>query len=142
MHRDICPTWPCSEERVYSRKNRSVFPVFWPARTLAGAMIDHTGFNVSNLELSRAFYLKALAPLGYGISLEFEGAAGFGAAQGAGGDPGGDFWISAGEPQIPRVHLAFRAASEQQVQWISVDSTNNSDKIRPRSRPTFLIEED
>ena len=39
-------------------------------------MIDHTGFNVSNLELSKAFYLKALAPLGYGISLELENAAG------------------------------------------------------------------
>lgn len=39
-------------------------------------MIDHTGFNVSNPELSRAFYMKALAPLGYGISLELEDAAG------------------------------------------------------------------
>ena len=78
-------------------------------------MIDHTGFNVTNLELSRAFYLKALAPLGYGIALEFEGAAGFGAREGAGDDPGGDFWISAGEPQTPRTHVAFRAANEEQV---------------------------
>jgi len=45
-------------------------------------VIDHTRFNVSNLELSKAFYLKALAPLGYGISLEFEGSAGFGALTG------------------------------------------------------------
>ena len=78
-------------------------------------MIDHTGFNVTNLELSRAFYLKALAPLGYGIALEFEGAAGFGAREAAGDDPGGDFWISAGEPQTPRTHVAFRAANKEQV---------------------------
>ena len=78
-------------------------------------MIDHTGFNASDLALSKAFYLQALAPLGYGISPEFEGAAGFGAQTGAGDDPGGDFWISAGEPQTSRTHLAFRAASEEQV---------------------------
>jgi len=41
-------------------------------------MIDHTGVNVSNLELSKAFYLKALAPLGYRICLELESGAGFG----------------------------------------------------------------
>ena len=78
-------------------------------------MIDHTGFNVTSLELSKAFYLKALASLGYGISLELEGAAGFGSQQGAGDDPGGDFWISAGEPQTPRTHMAFRAANENEV---------------------------
>ena len=78
-------------------------------------MIDHSGFNVSDFEASKAFYLKALAPIGYGISLEFEGAAGFGARQGEGDDPGGDFWISAGEPQTPRTHMAFRAANEAEV---------------------------
>ena len=78
-------------------------------------MIDHTGFNVSDFEASKAFYLKALAPLGYGVSLEFEGAAGFGARQRAADDPGGDFWISAGEPQTPRTHMAFRAANENEV---------------------------
>ena len=39
-------------------------------------MIDHTGINVSDFALSKAFFLKALAPLGYGISLELENAAG------------------------------------------------------------------
>ena len=28
-------------------------------------MIDHCGFPVSDFEKSKAFYLKALAPLGY-----------------------------------------------------------------------------
>lgn len=78
-------------------------------------MIDHTGITVADFERSKAFYAKALAPLGYRICLELESAAGFGAQEGPGDDPGGDFWISAGEPQTPRTHIAFRAADEEHV---------------------------
>ena len=30
-------------------------------------MIDHIGFPVSDYERAKTFYLKALAPLGYGL---------------------------------------------------------------------------
>ncbi len=57
-------------------------------------MIDHVGFPVSDYERAKAFYLKALAPLGYSLVMEVtqeqtghDPAAGFG----AGGKP--DFWI-------------------------------------------------
>jgi catechol 2,3-dioxygenase-like lactoylglutathione lyase family enzyme len=102
-------------------------------------MIDHTGFNVTSLELSKAFYLKALASLGYGISLELEGAAGFGSQQGAGDDPGGDFWISAGEPQTPRTHIAFRAASEEQVAEFhrAAIAAGGTDNGPPGPRPHY-----
>jgi catechol 2,3-dioxygenase-like lactoylglutathione lyase family enzyme len=58
-------------------------------------MIDHIGFPVSDYERAKAFYLRALAPLGYSIVMEMSGdinpgghpAAGFG----EGGKP--DFWI-------------------------------------------------
>jgi hypothetical protein len=33
-------------------------------------MIDHSGFNMSNPVVSRAFYEKALAPLGYVVMME------------------------------------------------------------------------
>lgn len=79
-------------------------------------MIDHTGILVSDLAKSRAFYLQALAPLGYAIRLEFDGAVGFGPAEpGPGEDPGGDFWISVGTPFVPRSHIAFRADDEAAV---------------------------
>ncbi|WP_417071139.1 VOC family protein [Niveibacterium terrae] len=79
-------------------------------------MIDHTGIQVSDIAKSRAFYLQALAPLGYAIRLEFDGAVGFGPAEpGAGEDPGGDFWISSGTPFVPRSHIAFRADDETAV---------------------------
>jgi len=33
-------------------------------------MIDHIGFPVSDYGASKAFYEKALAPLGYGVVME------------------------------------------------------------------------
>ncbi|HEY5478245.1 MAG TPA: VOC family protein [Gaiellaceae bacterium] len=102
-------------------------------------MIDHTGINVSNFELSKAFYTRALAPLGYSICLELESAAGFGAQPGARDDPGGDFWISAGEPQTPRTHVAFRAASEQQVDefYRAAIEAGGEDNGQPGERPHY-----
>ena len=47
-------------------------------------MLDHIGFPVSDYERARAFYVKALAPLGYSLIMEVSQhehdapAAGFG----------------------------------------------------------------
>lgn len=72
-------------------------------------MLDHTGFNVRDFERSKDFYLKALAPLGYRLLMEFGTVAGFG----ANGHP--DLWIAQGAPQDPRVHIGFRAPSREAV---------------------------
>ena len=72
-------------------------------------MIDHTGIAVSNMRRSKAFYAAALAPLGYSILIEFEQFAGFGVA------PKPDFWIGEGAPNVPPIHVAFRADSRAQV---------------------------
>jgi catechol 2,3-dioxygenase-like lactoylglutathione lyase family enzyme len=71
-------------------------------------MIDHVSLIVSDIEASKAFYLAALAPLGYTIAMEFGQGAGFG----VGGKP--DFWIHQGTPTTP-IHVAFRAASHAEV---------------------------
>jgi catechol 2,3-dioxygenase-like lactoylglutathione lyase family enzyme len=72
-------------------------------------MIDHIGFAVSDYERAKAFYAKALAPLGYVLIMEVaaEGnpsgapAAGFG----VNGKP--DFWIG-GEGKIDKpLHVAI-----------------------------------
>ena len=74
-------------------------------------MIDHIGFPVSDFERSKAFYLKALAPLDYGLVMEMmqdrppgeAPAAGFGAK----GKP--DFWIG-GEGGLDKpLHVAIVA---------------------------------
>jgi catechol 2,3-dioxygenase-like lactoylglutathione lyase family enzyme len=72
-------------------------------------MIDHTGISVSNFAKSKAFYAAALAPLGYAMLMEFDQAAGFGVA------PKPDFWIGESTPNVPPIHVAFRAASRAQV---------------------------
>ena len=80
-------------------------------------MIDHIGFPVSDYAKSKAFYTKALAPLGYSLVMEVGDdvtesrapAAGFG----AGGKP--DFWIG-GEGGLERaVHVAIVAKDRASV---------------------------
>ena len=73
-------------------------------------MIDHTGVIVGSFKASRRFYAAALAPLGYELLLEFHASvAGF-------GEPGTpDFWIAQGEPNTPRIHVAFRADTRREV---------------------------
>src|SRR5260370_34594230 len=78
-------------------------------------MIDHVGFPVSDYARARAFYEKALAPLGYTLVMEVtapqagQPAAGFG----SGGKP--DFWIGAeGKPDKP-VHIAILAKDRPTV---------------------------
>ncbi|MDT3685267.1 MAG: VOC family protein [Pseudorhodoplanes sp.] len=78
-------------------------------------MIDHVGFPVSDYKRSKAFYEKALAPLGYTLIKEVQQdlndapAAGFG----TGGKP--DFWIG-GEGGLDRpLHVAIAAKSRAAV---------------------------
>lgn len=79
-------------------------------------MIDHTGVQVSDPARSRRFYEAALAPLGYAVLREvppeFTGGA---VVLGYGVRPIPDFWMIGGTPNEPRVHVAFRADSRQQV---------------------------
>ncbi len=78
-------------------------------------MIDHTGLTVSNFARSKAFYAKALAPLGYTVMMEF--AAGqIAEVETAGlGTEKPDFWIARGAPNLPRLHIAFAAGSRAEV---------------------------
>lgn len=78
-------------------------------------MIDHIGFAVSNYARSKAFYERALAPLGYTLVMEVQQdendalAAGFG----ANGKP--DFWIG-GEGGLDKpVHVAILAENRAAV---------------------------
>jgi len=72
-------------------------------------IFDHVGFNVSDLAATKAFYTKALAPLGISIVLEQEGWAMFGRP----GRP--QFWVGSFGPSPGGIHLAFAAADREQV---------------------------
>ena len=71
-------------------------------------MIDHIGLSVADYQKSKAFYLAALAPLGYELFMEIP-KAGPHAGFAAGGKP--DFWITRGKPTTPQVHVAFGASA-------------------------------
>lgn len=108
-------------------------------------MLDHTGINVSDINSSRAFYLKALSPLGYVASLSLEHAVGFGVKnKHSGDDPGGDFWIASGTPFQPRSHIAFRANSEWEViafyeaALAAGGKDNGAPGLRPHYHPTYF----
>ncbi len=79
-------------------------------------MIDHSGIAVTDYAKSKAFYSKALAPLGYQLIAEFSAAmTGHVDVAGFGVPPKPDFWISPGETQKPPMHFAFRADTRDEV---------------------------
>jgi catechol 2,3-dioxygenase-like lactoylglutathione lyase family enzyme len=74
-------------------------------------MLDHLGLDVSDYQRSKAFYEKALAPLG--LKLMMEPAPGIGGL-GDGRKP--FFWIGArGRAPQSGVHVAFTADSRDTV---------------------------
>ena len=78
-------------------------------------MIDHTSLNVSDFGKSKAFYLAALAPLGYQLIKELPATLAPQGAMGMGVPPKPDFWVAGGAANSPPLHIAFRAASRAQV---------------------------
>ena len=106
-------------------------------------MIDHIGFSVSDYARAKAFYEKALAPLGYVLIMEVTAqetgapAAGFG----RGGKP--DFWIG-GEGKLERpVHVAFLADARATVDAFhraaigAGGRDNGAPGLRPHYHPSY-----
>jgi catechol 2,3-dioxygenase-like lactoylglutathione lyase family enzyme len=78
-------------------------------------MIDHIGFPVSDYARSKAFYEKALAPLGYSVIMEVTDTESGSPAVGFGRDGKPDFWIGGeGGLTIP-VHVAIAAKDRAAV---------------------------
>ena len=79
-------------------------------------MIDHIGFPVSDYARSKAFYLKALAPLDYGLVMEVTAEQTSGApAAGFGADGKPDLWIGGGGGMDKPLHVAIRAKDRATV---------------------------
>lgn len=77
-------------------------------------MLNHISLFVKDLEESKAFYTKALAPLGYSLILSDEDGAAFAIEDTEGKR---DFWIKVGDvPENSSFScLAFTAQSKEQV---------------------------
>jgi catechol 2,3-dioxygenase-like lactoylglutathione lyase family enzyme len=110
-------------------------------RSFTVVMIDHTGLQVSDFTRSKAFYLAALAPIGYGVLLELPRAVvgtdvvGFGET--ATGKP--DFWVAQGEPNKPPLHIAFRVESRALVDafYKAALAAGGRDNGPPGRRPHY-----
>jgi catechol 2,3-dioxygenase-like lactoylglutathione lyase family enzyme len=78
-------------------------------------MIDHIGFSVSDYARAKAFYEKALAPLGYSLVMEVTAHETGQPAAGFGRDGKPDFWIGGeGKLELP-VHVAFATTDRPTV---------------------------
>ncbi|HTJ45034.1 MAG TPA: VOC family protein [Kofleriaceae bacterium] len=95
-------------------------------------MIDHIGIEITDLARSKAFYLKALAPLGYECLMEWQTFAGFGVK------PKPDFWIGLGAAD-KKIHVAFRASSRSIVKafYDAAIAAGGKDNGPPGVRPHY-----
>lgn len=78
-------------------------------------MIDHLALEVSDLKKSQHFYDHALEPLGYTRLMETPQEFGGRLVFGWEDSSKSDFWISQGQRNEPRLHIAFRADNHKQV---------------------------
>jgi catechol 2,3-dioxygenase-like lactoylglutathione lyase family enzyme len=103
-------------------------------------MIDHTGIVVSDPVKSRLFYEQALAPLGYSVLMQVpKEVTGGRVVLGYGVAPKPDFWTADGTPNEPRLHVAFRAATREQVDafYRAALAAGGKDNGGPGPRPHY-----
>jgi catechol 2,3-dioxygenase-like lactoylglutathione lyase family enzyme len=103
-------------------------------------MFDHIGFSVSDLAVSKAFYEKALKPLGIKILMELTPEMTGGEYGGAGlGKERPQFWIGTGPRHIPGIHVAFTADSRADVEafYKAALAAGGRDNGPPGLRPHY-----
>jgi catechol 2,3-dioxygenase-like lactoylglutathione lyase family enzyme len=100
-------------------------------------MFDHMGFGVSDLAASKAFFLRALAPLN--VAVVMEGPYGVGIGQ----DRKPTLWLSETREKPAHLHLAFAADSRAQVDAFykaalaAGGKDNGSPGLRPHYHPHY-----
>lgn len=104
-------------------------------------MIDHLGISVSDYAKSKAFYLKALAPLGHTcimeITPEMTGSDSQHCGFGSNGKP--SFWISSAGTACASMHIAFTASSRAEVDafYQAARAAGGKDNGAPGLRPIY-----
>jgi catechol 2,3-dioxygenase-like lactoylglutathione lyase family enzyme len=107
-------------------------------------MFDHIGFGVTDFARSRAFYVRALAPLGITILREVTSAqTGGGARAGFGAGGRAFFWIGTGGALTGRLHVAFAASDRAAVEAFhraaieACGIDNGPPGLRPHYHPDY-----
>lgn len=103
-------------------------------------MLDHVGIHCANLEASRAFYDKALAPLGFSLSMHVtREMTGDGTEHlGYGTKEKPFFWLSPGKPE-GGIHIAFAAADRRSIDafYKAALAAGGKDNGAPGLRPHY-----
>lgn len=102
-------------------------------------MIDHMAIFVRDYPSSKAFYMKALAPLGIRELKEYaKGTVSHGEFVGFGSDGKPSFWIGVGDAGVG-IHLAFGAKSRAAVDafFQAAIEAGAADNGPPRLRPEY-----
>lgn len=106
----------------------------WPHR-IGNTMFDHIVFGVSDYAASKAFFVQALAPLG--VAVVSKGALGIELCR-----PNEDSSLCIRLVPVEKpshLHLAFKAASREQVQafYAAALAAGAKDNGRPGLRPQY-----
>ena len=96
-------------------------------------MFDHVGFGVTDYETSKAFFVKALQPLGIAVVMEGE----YGLGLGRKNKP--SLWMHSSHEKPARLHLAFAAENRQQVDafYRAALAAGGKDNGAPGLRPHY-----
>jgi catechol 2,3-dioxygenase-like lactoylglutathione lyase family enzyme len=96
-------------------------------------MFDHIGIGVTNIAASKAFFLRALQPLG--VEVAMEGPYGVGMGQ----NKKPSLWISESTEAPAHLHLAFVAASRAEVDafYKAALAAGGTDNGPPGLRPHY-----
>ena len=101
-------------------------------------MIHHIDLPVADLERSREFYERALAPLGLALAMTFTNHAGRRIIGfGSGADP--EFWIREGQAIRGQLHVDFEASSRAAVDAFHAAAlqAGGNDNGPPGLRPRY-----
>ena len=98
-------------------------------------MFDHVKFGVSNYAASKAFFLKALGPLG--VAAGAEGSPTYGVELCSKGEASLCLYQTEEKPAI--LHLAFKAENRQQVEafYRAAVEAGGKDNGAPALRPQY-----
>jgi catechol 2,3-dioxygenase-like lactoylglutathione lyase family enzyme len=108
-------------------------------------VIDHVGFSVSDIEVSKRFYAAALAPLGVELLMTVtpDMTEAGGTALGFGRDGKPFFWVGDNERVGEGSHVAFGVASRSEVDAFHAAALaaggrdNGAPGLRPHYGPDY-----
>lgn len=103
------------------------------------SILDHIGFAVSDFRASRAFYEKALAPLGIKVLMDVTAEMTGGPAYCGFGKDKPDFWIGEGKAPGTPAHVAFAASNRALVDafYEAAIAAGGKDNGAPGLRPQY-----